>query len=236
MTKFISSSNTRSLRKPLNVSDSVNDGKMLNGNRSAPLGKAQDAVFDETALIHSARQGDLQAFNRMVIAYQDRAYTQAYYLLGESMAAEDIVQESFITIYKELTTYRGGSFRNWLFQIVTNKCLDELRRWKGHQTNTLEETDVPGEKFESSARSVDPGETLEKFSIRAEVDRYLLLCLDRLSAEDRTALVLVDILDLDYGEATEVMDCSMGAFKSHLAQARLQMQHFLRDDPSITCN
>jgi RNA polymerase sigma-70 factor (ECF subfamily) len=236
MNKFISFSNTRILRKPLNVSASANDGKVLSGNRSALLGKARDTVTEETALIRSARQGDLQAFNRIVIAYQDRAYTMAYYLLGDSKAAEDIVQEAFITIYKELPNYRDGSFKSLLIRMVMDKCLDKLRHWKGHQITTSETIDARGEEIESSTWSVNPGEALEECSIRTEPDRYLLLYLDRLDAKDRTALVLVDILDLDYGEAAEVMGCSMGAFKSHLAWARFQMQHFIRNDPSITCS
>lgn len=235
MNKFSSFSNTPSSMKHLNVSASANECKVPSENRSAPIAKAQGSAFDERALVRSARQGDLQAFNRIVIAYQNRAYTQACYLLGDSMAAEDIVQESFISAYKALPTYYGGSFRNWLIRIVTNKCLDELRRRKKRLSRSFEPIDVWGEEVESPYWSADPAETPEESLIRAETDRYLQHCLDRLSTEYRTAIVLVDILDMRYGEAAKIMGCPLGTVKSRVARARLQMQHFFREDSYITC-
>lgn len=86
--------------------------------------------MDEKALIQDALQGDLDAFNRLVLAYQDRVYNQAYRVLGESQAADDATQEAFISAYKNLRSFRGGSFRAWLLRIVTNACYDELRRRK----------------------------------------------------------------------------------------------------------
>lgn len=234
MNKFSSYSNTRSLSNPLNVSASANDGMLPSENRSVPTGKTQDPAFDERALVQSARQGDLEAFNRIVIAYQNRAFTQACYMLGDEMAAEDTVQESFISAYRALPTYYGGSFRNWLIRIVTNKCLDELRRRKKHFSRSFEPIDVWGEEVESPYWSADPAETPEESLIRAETDRYLLDCLDRLSAEYRTAIVLVDILDMRYSEAAKIIGCPLGTVKSRVARARLQMQHFLREDPNTT--
>ena len=192
----------------------------------APIGQNQD---DEKALITAAQQGDLEAFNRLVIAYQDRAYTQAYYLLGDRMGAEDAVQDAFIAAYESFQSYRGGSFRGWLIRIVTNKCLDELRGWKRHVETGFEVSDVWGDEIESPSWSIDTGESPEECLIRAEVGRYLLLCLDCLNAEYRTTLVLVDILEMSYSEATEVLGCPVGTIKSRLARARRQMQHLLRD-------
>ena len=83
--------------------------------------------MDELALIYAAKQGDLEAFNRLVLAYQDILYNQAYRVLGEQAAADDATQEAFISAYKNLNSYRGGSFRGWLLRIVTNACYDELR-------------------------------------------------------------------------------------------------------------
>ena len=234
MNKFSSSPNARGLRTPLDNSFSTYDCKASSENRSAPVGKVKDPAIDEKALVRSAQQGDLQAFNHLVLAYQDKAFTQAYYLLGDSMMAEDIVQEAFITIYKALPTYRGGSFRSWLIRIVTNECLDELRRQKSHLTTGFEAIDVWGEEFESPYWSVDPGETPEEFLIQAEIGDSLLLCLGHLREEYRTAIVLVDILDMRYDEAAKIIGCPLGTVKSRLARARLQMQHFLREDPYIT--
>ena len=86
--------------------------------------------MDETRLIQDAQHGDIDAFNRLVLAYQDMVYNQAYRVMGEPFAADDATQEAFISAYRKIKTYRGGSFKAWLLRIVTNACYDELRRRK----------------------------------------------------------------------------------------------------------
>ena len=210
----------------INGSISENGYQVSNEEQTALIGQNQD---DEKALIYAAQQGDLEAFNRLVIAYQDRAFTQAYYLLGDRMAAEDAVQEACIAAYESFQSYRGGSFRGWLIRIVTNKCLDELRRRKRHAETGFEVSDEWGNEVESPSWSIDTGETPEESLIRAEIGGYLLLCLNCLNAEYRTTLVLVDVLEMRYSEAAEVLGCPIGTVKSRLARARLQMQDLLRD-------
>ena len=97
--------------------------------------------MDEIALMQFAQQGDLDAFNRLVLAYQEMVYNQAYRVMGEPDAAEDATQEAFISAYRKIHTYRGGSFKAWLLRIVTNACYDELRRRKRRPTTPLEPTD-----------------------------------------------------------------------------------------------
>ncbi|MFM8322850.1 MAG: RNA polymerase sigma factor [Chloroflexota bacterium] len=101
--------------------------------------------MDEAGLIHDAQGGDLDAFNRLVLAYQDLVYTQAYRMMGEPAPAEDAAQDAFIAAYRKLDTYRGGSFKAWLLRIVTNICYDELRRRKRRPTTPLEPTDSDDE-------------------------------------------------------------------------------------------
>ena len=70
--------------------------------------------MDEVALIQAARHGDLDAYNRLVLAYQDVVYHQAYRLISEPEAAEDAAQDAFIAAYRHLGDYRGGSFKAWM--------------------------------------------------------------------------------------------------------------------------
>ena len=83
--------------------------------------------MDETALIMYARTGDLDAFNRLVLAYQDMLYNTALRILGDDALASDATQEAFISAFKNLASFRGGSFKAWLLRTVTNACYDELR-------------------------------------------------------------------------------------------------------------
>ena len=84
--------------------------------------------MEEFALIRSARQGDLEAFNRLVLIHQDAVYNQAFWILRSREDAEDATQETFIRAYTNLSRFRNGFFLAWLLRIVTNTCIDELRR------------------------------------------------------------------------------------------------------------
>lgn len=86
--------------------------------------------MDETALITSAQQGDLNAFNTLVLHYQDAVFNTAVRILGDDDKAQDASQEAFISAFQSLRSFRGGSFKAWLLRTVTNACLDELRRKK----------------------------------------------------------------------------------------------------------
>ena len=70
--------------------------------------------FDELKMVEYALEGDLDAFNRLVMEYQDLAYNVAFRVLGERTAAEDAVQDAFISAFRKLKSFRGGSFKAWL--------------------------------------------------------------------------------------------------------------------------
>ncbi len=180
--------------------------------------------MDETKLIKAAQSGDLDAFNRLVLAYQDMVYNQAYRVLGDAARAADATQEAFISAYKKIHTYRGGSFKSWLLRIVTNACYDELRRQKRRPTTSLEPTDEFGHEIESPAWLTDPAEGPESRTVRAELANAIQICLNQLSPAYRTIVVLVDIQSLDYAEAARVIGKPLGTVKSRLARARKSMQ------------
>ena len=105
--------------------------------------------MDEVALIKSAQQGDLDSFNRLVIEYQDMVFNQAYRVMGVAQVAEDATQDAFISAFKNLKSFRGGSLKAWLLRIVTNVCYDELRRQKRRPTTPLEPLNREEEEIES---------------------------------------------------------------------------------------
>ena len=184
--------------------------------------------MDETALIRAAQKGDLDSFNRLVLAYQDMVYNQAYRVMGENAAADDATQEAFISAYRNLRSFRGGSFRGWLLRIVTNACYDELRRRKRQPTTALEPQDDSGEEIESPKWVADPGELPEESTERAELSRAIQDCIDGLSPEFRVVVALVDVQGLDYAEAAEALSRPVGTVKSRLARARANMRDCLQ--------
>ena len=180
--------------------------------------------MEETDLIASARQGDLDSFNQLVLRYQNMVYRQAWILLGNSDEAADAAQEAFILAFCKLRTFRGGSFRAWLLRIVNNYCYDELRRWKRRPEEPLTPVDPMGEDVESPAWMRDPSPSPEDLSERADLRRYLQSCLETLSVEHQAVLLLVDVHGLDYHEASQSLGIPVGTVKSRLARARLQFR------------
>lgn len=184
--------------------------------------------MDENALIQAAKAGDLDAFNRLVLAYQDMVYNQAYRILGVRELAEDVTQEAFISAYRNLWKFRGGSLKAWLLRIVTNGCYDELRRQKRRPTTALEPVNDYDEEIESPAWMEDSSALPEEETERAELAEAIQLCLQKLSLEFRTVVVLVDIQGMNYQEAAKVIRVPVGTVKSRLARARKGMRECLQ--------
>jgi RNA polymerase sigma factor (sigma-70 family) len=184
--------------------------------------------MDEPGLIQAARGGDLEAYNRLVLVYQDIVYSQAYRMIGEAEAAEDATQDAFISAYRHLEDYRGGSFKAWLLRIVTNACYDELRRRKRRPTTPLEPLDADDEDIESPHWIADPGESPEEAAERAELAKALQHCLADLPEDFRAVVLLVDVQGMDYVEASQAVGKPLGTVKSRLARARLRLRDCLQ--------
>ena len=178
-------------------------------------------------MIQAARDGDLDSFNRLVLVYQDLVYNHAFRMVGEEESADDATQNTFISAYNHLGSFRGGSFKAWLLRIVTNSCYDELRRRKRRPTVPLEPLDDAGEEVESARWMVDPGNQPEEQVEQAELQRAIQHCLDNLPGDFRATVIMVDVQGLDYFEAAQAIGKPIGTIKSRLARARLRLRDCL---------
>lgn len=186
--------------------------------------RTSTSTFEEKDLIAQAANGNLDAFNQLVLQYQDIAYHHAYALLGDHAQAEDATQESFIKAFQALNTFRGISFRAWLLKIVTNSAYDLMRRAQRHPTQALYPEDENGEEVESAAWLVDHSSDVQNIVEAHELSRQIYQALDELPEAFRSVLTLIDLNGMDYTEAAEVLGVPLGTVKSRLARARLQMQ------------
>lgn len=184
--------------------------------------------MDEAGLIQYAKKGDLDAFNRLVLEYQDLAFNVAYRLMSDPAEAEDVTQDAFVSAYRKLGSFRGGSFRAWLLRIVTNAGYDALRKRKRQATVPLEPMSKDEEEIESPTWLSDPGESPEEAAARVELGNAIQQCLDGLGVEFRAVVVLVDVQGMDYSEAAEAVGKPLGTIKSRLARARIRMQKCLQ--------
>lgn len=181
--------------------------------------------MDEHELIWAAQAGDISAFNPLVLKYQDLIYRQAYYLLKDDENAQDLTQDVFIKAFQKLDTFRGGSFKAWLLRMVTNAAYDELRRYKRYPLIPLNPANDDDVEIESPGWLTDPGFSPEEIAEQNDFRRALQRCLDKLQPNYRSAVILVDLQELDYEAASEVLGIPMGTLKSRLSRARL----YLRD-------
>lgn len=190
--------------------------------------KIQSNAKTEESLVKLASSGDLEAYNLLVLTYQDLAFNHARALLGDPDVAEDATQESFIKAFQNMKSFRGGSFRGWLLKIVTNSAYDILRKSNRHPSQPLFPQDENGEEIESAAWLVDPNASVQVAVERHEEAKHLYKLLDELPEVYRSVITLVDLYDFDYTEAARALKIPIGTVKSRLARARLQIQEKLR--------
>jgi RNA polymerase sigma-70 factor (ECF subfamily) len=180
--------------------------------------------MDEGALIASARKGDARAFNQLVLLYQGIAYNQAYRILNDQDAAADATQDAFVSAFKAMRKFRGGSFKAWILRIVTNACYDQLRSKQRRPTESLDEPSVE-QDYVGYLR--DEAERPDEFAERRELNRAIRRGISTLPLEQRTILVLSDVQGLSYQEIVEVTGLSLGTVKSRLSRARTKLRDYL---------
>jgi RNA polymerase sigma-70 factor (ECF subfamily) len=180
--------------------------------------------MDEDALIAAARKGDARAFNQLVVLYQGLAYNVAYRILNDPDAAADATQDAFLSAFRAMGKFRGGSFKSWVLRIVTNACYDQLRVKQRRPTSSLD--DLPVEA-DHTYYLEDTSELPDEFVERQELNRFIQAGINQLPAEQRLVLVLSDVQGFSYQEVAEVLDISLGTVKSRLSRGRAKVRDFL---------
>lgn len=189
-----------------------------------------DTPASESDLVSSAARGDLEAFNRLVLNYQDLVYSVARSILRDDESGEDAAQETFISAFQHLASFRGGSFRSWLLRITTNTCYDFLRAQKRHPTLPLYPVDADGKEIESPSWLADPHPSAQAKLESEEFAQAVFRWLDELPAPFRSVITLIDLNGIDYVEAAQALGIPVGTVKSRLARARLRMKERLSQE------
>jgi RNA polymerase sigma-70 factor (ECF subfamily) len=180
--------------------------------------------MDEQALIASARKGDVRAFNQLVLLYQSMVYNLGYRILGDPDAAADATQDAFLSAFKAMRKFRGGSFKAWLLRIVTNACYDQLRVKQRRPTSSLD--DLPVEA-DHTYYLHDSAERPDEFAERQELNRVIQTGISTLPADQRMVLVLSDVQGLGYQEIAQALGLSLGTVKSRLSRGRAKLRDHL---------
>lgn len=201
-----------------------NKSRFLSVSNTAPSGGGVNQVSKslDDLLVERAKRGDVEAFEQLISQYEKKVVNTAYRLTGNIEDAMDVAQEAFIRAYSSIPEFRGdSSFATWLFRIVHNACLDELRKRKRQRITSLDEpvqsSDGEMERQLAVANSSDgPEEALE----RVEVQRAVQESINALDEEYRIVVVMRDIQGYSYNEIAETLGINLGTVKSRLNRAR----------------
>ena len=187
---------------------------------------------EERAVILQVQQGDANAFEALVTAYQKQVYSLALRTVGNPEDAADLSQEAFLRAYRSIGSFRGDSkFSVWLYRLTTNICIDFLRS-KGRKPTvslTMENDDEEVQELDVADDRFDPEENFQ----RAELQRAVQRGLNTLPEEFRTILILRELEGMSYAEIGEILHLEEGTVKSRLFRARSRLCDFLKQDGNL---
>jgi RNA polymerase sigma-70 factor (ECF subfamily) len=179
---------------------------------------------DEQAHLQRALAGDLDAFNRIVELHQRAVFNLCLRMIGSAPAAEDATQDAFISAYRHLGSFRGGSFRPWLMRIAANACTDELRR-RGRRPALSLDAPPPGGEEPIDVADAAPGP--EAQALRSEQAAAIQAALLRLPNDQRLAVIMCDMQGYAYEEIATATGVSLGTVKSRIARGREKLRSLL---------
>ena len=178
-------------------------------------GEAEGDSVDDAALLRAHVNGDPDAFAVLVARHQDRMWAVALRIMRDPEDAADALQDAYIAAFRRAASFRGESqVTSWLHRVVVNACLDRLRSMRLRETKPLPENLDRSRKM--GVITKDPVEIKEQRSVVAAA-------LGTLNADQRAALVLVDMEGYSVEEAAQILGCAPGTVKSRCARGRARL-------------
>lgn len=178
---------------------------------------------DENELLLQCQRGGEQAYRKLYEAYAKKIYTFCARMLGDAQDAEDVLQDTFVQVFKNVESFRFEcSAATWIYGIARHLCLDRLRRRKKFLFLSYEQKVEAGESF---ADSQDPGRALEAAELKSDVQSAL----EKLPEKDRMVLIYREMLGFSYGDIGVMMGWKEGTVKSRLHHARALFARRLRE-------
>jgi RNA polymerase sigma-70 factor (ECF subfamily) len=182
----------------------------------------------DRALVEEALKGNLEAFNRLVELYQDMLFGLTVRVVNDREAAADAVQEAFLSAYRNLSRFRGDSFRSWLTRIALNAATDILRLRKRRPADPF-----PEWEDESWQPPTDEAEGPEATAVRRSRSLVIAHAMAQITTDQRAAIVLYDVEGYDYQEIADMQGVSLGTVKSRIHRGRLALRDLLADQMEL---
>lgn len=182
--------------------------------------------LQEQKWIDAARQGDMAAFEQLVHLYEKRVFALTKRMCRNPADAEEAAQEAFLAVWQGLPFFRGdSSFSTWLYRLVSNACVDVLRREGRHQNAAGPSLDDEGASLDVPDSAPTPHEAAERSELRQQIENGLA----SLSPEHRQVLILREMHQLSYDEIANITELDLGTVKSRINRGRKQLRKFLSE-------
>ena len=188
-------------------------------------------ALQERQWVESARQGDQEAFERLVRAYEKRVFALTLRMCGNAEDAAEAAQEAFLAVWQGLKFFRGeASFSTWLYRLASNACVDLLRRAGRHRAAAG--PSLNDEELDLAA--ADPAPTPQEAAERAELRQQIEAGLQQLSLEYRQVLVLREMHQLSYEEIGQTLNLDPGTVKSRISRGRKRLRKILLENGNFS--
>ena len=189
----------------------------------------RDANGDES-MIDGLRLGAEEAYEMLIARYQQPVYNLAYRLMDNSGDADDVVQEVFLKVFRNIGSFRGqSSLKTWIYRIAVNEA-HNYRRWfsrrRKREVGLETEERTTGRCYGNLLP--DPGKSPFDMALRAESRTLTEEALSRMKPVFREAVILRDIEDLSYEEITDILNISIGTVKSRILRGRETLRRKLQ--------
>jgi len=188
----------------------------LNPERTAAIAEQEDL-----RLVDSLRDGDENAYEQLLLRFQQPVYALALRLLDDPSEAFDVVQEVFLKVFRNIGNFRGQStLKTWIYRITVNEA-HNARRWFFRHRRREVELDTDPDATRNWKETI-PDRSRSPFDVASEREQHVMIeaALDRINPIFREAVVLRDITDLSYEEIAEVLGVSLGTVKSRILRGR----------------
>jgi RNA polymerase sigma-70 factor (ECF subfamily) len=183
------------------------------------------ASLSDEDLIERFQGGDLYAFDMIVKNYKDQLLNFVFRFLGNQEESEDVVQETFLRVYRNRSAYRRvAKFSTWIYTIAGNLARTELRRRRRRRLFSISDMGVQDKDYEISDNVLNP----EAQTDGVMKDEIIQAEISRLSPKFREVILLRDVQELSYEEISKILRVPIGTVKSRVNRARLRLQSRLK--------
>ncbi len=189
------------------------------------MSKATDKRPSDEDLIERFQNGDLYAFDLIVKRYKEQLLNFVYRFVGNQEEAEDIVQETFLRVYRKRKAYkRIAKFSTWIYTIAGNLSRTELRRRKRRKLFSVSEMGFEDRDYEISDEVYNPENKVDGLIQEEIIHREI----NNLSPRFREVIILRDVQELSYEEISKIIKVPIGTVKSRVNRGRLKLQTQLK--------